>query len=251
MSQTITLILVKSLIIESVKNETFFRGLVEKAADQKALTVAYHEQAGNETYQERLLLRGLYTNLSNLKTHLSDYLSISDQSSDDNNIDSKEEEGNIILYLTVSDYFNKGYADPLAKLCSKYIEEAMLMDWWKPVNEKQSDLYAQFVERDLTAIKRCFNKKPPCYPKYPYTRHISIMASVLNVKVGHAYTLTYTIDNGAEDDILARLNNHNIKTGKSKEGFIVKGQHPGSTLLTLFSKHDEDISVTVLIHIQP
>ena len=160
MDQTISLQFSMSAILANVKSETFLSGQVEKAANEKAIAEAYHEQAGDEAYQTRLLNRGLYTNLSELETHLSDYLTSSGQSSADNI--TQTESGDIItLTLLVSDRFNKGYTDPLAKLCSKYIEEAMLMDWWKPINEKQSALYAQFVERDLAAIKRCFNKTAP------------------------------------------------------------------------------------------
>ena len=139
MSHTISLQFVTSAILDNVKSETFLRGQVEKAANEKAISEAYHEQAGDETYQNRLLNRGLYTNLGELKTHLSDYLTSSGQSSADN-ITQSEDNGIITITLLVSDRFNTGYTDTLAKLCSKYIEECMLMDWWKPINEKQSAL---------------------------------------------------------------------------------------------------------------
>ena len=84
MNNTIQLTLNKPLIFNSVKNETFLRGQVIKAADGKLITEAYHEQAGDEAYQERILSRGLYTNLEELKTYLSDYLTDSGQSSADN-----------------------------------------------------------------------------------------------------------------------------------------------------------------------
>lgn len=38
---TIKLELLKSIIIESVKNETFHRGQFDKAVDDKAITMAY------------------------------------------------------------------------------------------------------------------------------------------------------------------------------------------------------------------
>ena len=125
---TIKLTLIKSLIINSVKNETFLRGQVVKASNDKLITEAYHEQAGDEQYQEALLARGLATNMADLLTHFSDYLTSSGQSSGDNIIDYDEEGDTIVISLEVSDRFNTGYTDPLAKLSSKYIEEAMLMD---------------------------------------------------------------------------------------------------------------------------
>jgi len=251
MNQTIQLTLIKSLILESVKNETFFRGNVEKAADQKAITVAYHEQAGDETYQERILSRGLYTNLEELKTHLSDYLSSTGQSSADNNIDSEEDGDNIIIKLVVSDRFNKGYTNSLAKLSAKYIEEAMLMDWWKPINEKQSALYSQFVERDLAAIKRCFNKTAPSVPTIPYTTILEIHhGSAIELEIGEDYTVTYEISDGAIDDIECRVeDNHIVSTGRSEDGFTVRGIQRGHTYIQLYSRHNEELTQTVHVYV--
>lgn len=249
MNQTIQLTLAKSLIIESVKNETFLRGQVEKAANDKAITQAYHEQAGNEQYQERLLNRGLQTNFAELKTYLSDYLSSSGQSSGDN-IYSEESGDNIILHLTVSDRFNKEYTDPLAKLCSKYIEEAILMDWWKPINEKQSALYAQFVERDLKAIKRCFNKTAPIAPSVPYTTYLRTTGSAIELEIGEEYTVTYEISDGAIDDIECRVEDRAlIDTGRSEEGFTVIGKLRGHTYIELYSRHNPELTRTVHVYI--
>ena len=151
MSHQISITLVKSLIIESVKNETFQKGQFDRAVDPKAVTAAYHEQAGDEQYHLRILDRALYTNLSELKTILSEYVSPYGGMTADN-IYSRENDDFIVISLSVSERFNNGMMEPLAKLCSKYVEESMLMDWWKPINDKQASLYAQFVERDLAAI---------------------------------------------------------------------------------------------------
>lgn len=249
MTHTILLTLVKSVIFNSVKNETFFRGQVDKAADQKAITMAYHEQAGDEAYQERILSRGYHTNLADLKTYLSDYLSDSGQSSGDN-IYSEERDDNTILHLTVSDRFNRGYTDPLAKLCAKYIEESMLMDWWKPINEKQSALYAQFVERDLQAIKRCFNKTAPVAPSVPYTTFIRTTGSAVELEIGEVATVTYIISDGAIDDIECRLEDQTlVNVGRSEQGFTLTGKLRGHTYIELYSRHNPDLTRTVHVYV--
>ena len=251
MNQTITLTLVKSLIIESVKNETFFRGQVEKAANEKAITQAYHEQAGDETYQERLLNRGFATNVSELLTHFSDYLSSSGQSTGDNVIGLDDEDGKMIIHLVVSDRFNKGYTDTLAKLSAKYVEDAMLMDWWKPVNEKQSGLYAQFVERDLAAIKRCFNKTAPIVPSTPYTTTLKTTGTAICIGVGEPYTVTYEISDGAIDDIECRTEGEQnlIDVGRSGQGFTVTGRLRGHTYMQLYSRHNPDLAKTIHVYV--
>ena len=247
---TIKLTLIKPLIFESVKNETFFRGQVEKAADGKAITLAYHEQAGDETYQNRLLERALYMNLGELKTHFSEYLVASGQSAADNGISSYEDGDAIVLHLEVSERFNKAYTDTLAKLSSKYIEEAMLMDWWKPVNEKQSALYAQFVERDLAAIKRCFNKTAPVAPTYQYPTSLSVVGYAIDIGVGEEYTVTYTISSGSIDDIEIRIADASIcQAGRSQEGFTIIGRQLGHTYIKLYSRHDEQVACTIQVYV--
>ena len=249
MEQTIALTLIKSKIIESVKNETFFRGQVDKAIDGKATTMAYHEQAGDHQYQERMLDRALYTNLEELKTHLSDYLSSNGQSTADN-IESSEDGGNIILRLVVGNRFNKGYTNSLAKLSSKYIEESMLMDWWKPINEKQSMFYAQFVERDLAAIKRCFNKTAPQAPSVPYTTILNVPGSAIDLGVGEEHTVTYSISDGAIDDIEVKIQDTSlIEAGRTSEGFTIKGNRLGHTFIQLYSRHNPELNRTIHVYV--
>lgn len=249
MDRTITITLVKSVILTNVKNETFLRGQVVKAADQRLITEAYHEQAGDEAYQEAILNRGLQMYLEELKTHFSDYLTSNGQSSGDN-ISSTENDGNIVITLVVSDRFNTGYTDSLAKLSAKYIEEAILMDWWKPINEKQSALYGQFVERDLQAIKRCFNKTAPVAPSYKYTTLLELPGHAIDIGIGEEYTITYTISDGAIDDIEIRIEDMNIcEAGRTKEGFTVIGKQLGHTYVELYSRHNQELTNVVHVYV--
>ena len=249
MDKTITLTLVKALIIEAVKNETFLTGQVEKAAEEKLIAHAYHEQAGDETYQERLLERALYTNLGDLLSHLSDYISPDSSATGDNNYYA-ESGGSIVLYIVVSQRFNNAYTDSLAKLCSKYIEESMLMDWWKPVNEKQSALYAQFVERDLQAIKRCFNKTAPTAPTVPYTQSLSVTGSTVELEVGELHNITYTLSDNAIDDIEIRIeDSHIVNAGRDEHGFLLVGKAIGHTYVELYSKHNESVSQVIQVYV--
>lgn len=249
MDKTITLTLYKPLIMESVKNETYQRGKFDKAVDQKAISAAYVEQAGNEDYHERILSRTLYTSLEELKTHLSDYISSNGATSGDN-IGHSESGDNIVITLVVGDRFNHGYTGSLAKLCSKYIEEAMLMDWWRPVNEKQSALYSQFVERDLAAIKRCFNKTAPAAPTYRYPTLLNVIGSAIDLGVGEEHTVTYEISDGAIDDIEIRVeDNKVIEAGRTAEGFTVIGKQYGHTYIQLYSRHNSELSQTVHVYV--
>jgi hypothetical protein len=249
MNNSIILTLHKAQIIESVKNETFQRGTFDKAADAKAYQVAYVEQAGDEEYHKRLLLRSLSTSLEELKSHLSDYLSTIGGSTGDNVFDG-DENGMIKLTLVVGDRFNRSYTDSLARLSAKYIEDVMLMDWWRPINEKQSSLYAKFVERDLEAIKRCFNKTAPAAPLYKYPTSLNITGSTINIGVGEEHTVTYTISDGAIDDIEARIEDANIcGTGRNSEGFTIYGRNSGNTNVLIYSRHNPELNRNIKVHV--
>jgi hypothetical protein len=249
MDNTITLTLIKPLILESVKNETFQRGKFDKAVDPKAITAAYVEQAGNEDYHERILERTFYTSLEELKTHLSDYLS-SNGSTTGDNIASSISGDNVTITLVVGNRFNHGYTDTLAKLSAKYIEEAMLMDWWRPINEKQSTLYANFVERDLAAIKRCFNKTAPVAPSYKYPTSLDVAGSAIDIGIGEEHTVTYAISDGAIDDIEIIIDDAAIcEAGRTHEGFTVIGKQLGHTYAQLYSRHNSELTQTVHVYV--
>ena len=154
------------------------------------------------------------------------------------------------MYLVVSERFNKSYTSSLARLSSKYIEESMLMDWWKPLNEKQSALYGQFVERDLAAIKRCFNKTAPVAPSYQYPTTLSVTGSAVDIGVGEETTVTYTISEGAIDDIEIRIEDeHLITAGRARNGFTIIGRQLGNTYIQLYSRHNEELTQTVHVYI--
>ncbi len=249
MNKTITLTLNKPLIIESVKNETYQTGKFERAANPGSSSAAFVEQAGNEDYHERILLRSLSTGLEDLKTHLSDYLSSNGASSGDN-IGSTISGDNITITLVVGDRFNSGFTNSLAKLCSKYIEETMLMDWWRPVNKDRASLYAEFVERDLKSIRRCFNKTAPTAPSYQYPVSISVEGSSIELGVGEESTVTYTLSAGAIDDIEARIERPQfVETGRTEEGFTIKGKSLGHSIVTLYSRHNPSVSVSVEVFV--
>ena len=249
MNNSITLTLYKTQIIESVKNETFLRGTFDKAADVRAVQMAYVEQAGDEEYHKRLLLRSLSTSLEELKSYLSDYLSATGGSTGDNVIEDDSDDV-VTLTLVVGERFNYGYTDSIARLSAKFIEEVMLMDWWRPINEKQSSLYAKFVERDLASIRRCFNKTAPSAPSYKYPTSLKVHGSAINIGVGEEHTVTYTISAGAIDDIEVRIGDiHICGSGRNSEGFTIYGRNHGVTYIQLYSRHNQELNQNIQVYV--
>lgn len=272
--KTIKLTLIKSLIIESVKNETYQKGQVDKASKENASALAFHEQAGDESHHLRMLQRGMYTAYADLQTQLSTYLSDSGSPVGDNLIETEETEDNFKLLLQVSDRFNDGYTNSLALLCSKYIEESMLVDWWKPIDKEKAATYLAFQEKDLAGIRRCFNKRAPHRPVYHFPTAITLKYPVLpelngcpgwlnpdeaaslgpnilfgnpwHIGVGDHTDISYTLTGENEvipiDDILVRCDDICCKPSLNNDGeWRITGVSTGYCIVTLYSRHNDRV----------
>jgi hypothetical protein len=140
--------------------------------------------------------------------------------------------------------------DALAKLASEYIINASLMDWYKPFNEKQSALYASFLERNITAVRRCFNKTAPIVPTYKYPTSLTVPGSAVDLGIGEEHTVTYSISDGAIDDIEIRIEDTTIcQAGRTAEGFTVIGKQLGHTWIQLYSRHNTELTQTVHVYV--
>ena len=237
----IKLTLYKSLIIESIKAETYIKGAVDKAANANATALAFQETAGDETVHERKLQRLLSTSIATLKTQIAPFL---DQSpnSQGSNVSTQFDDDKIYFFLTVSDRFNRSLTDPLAKLFSKFIEENSLFLWYGTFSPEQAKFYQSLIAEDMTEIMQALSKKAPVNVAIPYTSTLSITNNEITITVDEEASLTYTIDEGAVDDIEIVPDNPCIKVCRAIDGFIIKGVRPGLAHCNLFSAHNEEIS---------
>ena len=271
MSQTIKITLIQSVIINSVKNETFQTGNVVKATDGKAITRAYHEQAGDEAYHERMLARAMFTQVEKLKTWFAEYLSGTGNVVEDPLIDSDEQGGSFNILLSVSDRFNLGYTKTLARLSQKYVEDRMIHLWWAASDRDKSAFYAQLAEDDLVGIMRCFNKTAPDAPEYQFADAITLKYPILPsngtslsgdgggivpettllqhpylIGTGQESEITYALsraDGGKPiDDILTRADNECCTVCLDDRGrWCIRGRYRGVSVITLFSRHDDNV----------
>ena len=252
--QLIKLHIVTSLIIEAVKAETFIRGAVIKASDDKANAMVYQSQAGDELVHERKLKRNLYSAAEELKTYLSDYLEILGPASADNNIESEVnwETESLDIELIVSRRFNKSYTNSLARLCSRFIEDSMIIMWFKTVDPNQAQVYVTSLETTKTAIQRCFNKLPPNLPPVPYTYELDINATSCTMEPNHRFKVHYTIGDDSIDDIQAESSDNKIasveRTGSKI--FSIYSHLAGTATVKVFSKHREEIYKEVTVTVE-
>lgn len=275
MSKTIKIQIIHSLAINSAKNETYQKGVVDKAVDANLIKAAFHEQAGNEAYHEAMLKRFLFSQIEKLKTFFSDYLTGGGNVAEDATISGTEENGVSEIVLSVSDRFNDGYVKSLARLSQKYVEDRMIHLWWVPVAKDFAALYAEVAEDDLAGIKNCFNKTAPAAPTYQFPTSITLRYPIIPDSDGVPGYLTpnnsddiepellfshpYTIGRGQEseisyvlegengvkpiDDIMVRADNPDccnpyiLPSG----GWGLSGKRRGFSIITLYSRHNDQV----------
>ncbi len=255
------LTLYKSLILESVKVDTYLKSVIDRSSDDKATQLAYHEAAGDEETHQRKLLRGIDISLAQLKEEIANFLCYANVSSG-NNVYSEIDNSNndiIYLYLVLDNRFNTSMLEPLAKMCSKYIEDNTIRLWYSALGiGNQIELYNAACVADLLDIKSAFTKKAPVAVHIPYTAKINVSpGSVISVPRGESVTVTYTIDEGAVDDIEAeyaayRCNGRPqhlcIKVTRGQGcNFFIEGIYPGAAEIALYSAHDEDVRTTIKV----
>lgn len=167
MSKTITLSLKKPLIIEAVKADTFQTGQVDKSADPvKNAALAYNEQAGDETYQERKLVRFLRSGLSRFAAAMNEFVDSENGSIEYTLADNND---NITIAIVVSDRYNDGLAQPLSSFAEEYITYTMDYMWWQSIKPALAKDYYEYAQDTLTQIRLCLAKTAPAASEISYT----------------------------------------------------------------------------------
>ena len=282
MSKNIKIQIIHSLALNSAKNETYQKGVVEKAVDPKLITAAFHEQAGNEKYHEAMLGRSMFSQIEVLKTFFADYLTGGGNVAEDATIDSTEADGVTEILLNVSDRFNNGYVKTLARMSQKFVEDRMVYLWWLSVSKEYAAIYNTAAEEDRIIIMNCFHKTAPEAPTYKFPTAIEVrypiipereqmpgfitpdnkdvvmpemlFANPFIIGIGQeseiSYTLTGDDDTKPIDDIVVRADNPCCKTYIDKCGrWGVVGKSLGYTVVTLYSRHDDTVFAKFAIRV--
>ena len=267
--KTITLSILRSVIIDAVKIDTYIRGTIDKASDERANRMAYHETAGDEDAHERKLQATMVSAAESLATYLSDYLLPSNQLTGDNAV-ILDYSGNseIVFTLNVSDRFNETYTSSLARLASKFISTSMLVEWYETINPNQAEVYSRKIPSIKADIQRCFNKTAPQQPYYPFTQELTLDKDEVTILmpdnyfktehtmeqlIGYEAVVNYTIDENTIDDIEFKTDIRKFAiVNKAKFGAInIIPKGIGVGYLTVWSRHMEaDTKKTIKIEVK-
>lgn len=249
--------IIKSVVIEAVKSTTYLKAKVDSAADENAVKVGFNEAAGDDEVHENLLTHDFQTALEMVKTLLAEYLVPTAQSVGDNIIYYNDKDDDIVEFvLNASRRCNGTLTDTLARLVAKYVEDYMIFQWWtKTTNLKQAEIYRASLAVDEKNIRRCFVLSGPTLPTIPYTQHLTAKVdgseedgAVTIALENKEETLSYSIDNGAIDDIEARSDDPSVlEIHRSPEPytFSLNPVNTGVAIVTLFSRHSDKLKVEV------
>jgi hypothetical protein len=249
--------IIKSVVIEAVKSTTYLKAKVDSAADENAVKVGFNEAAGDDEVHENLLTHDFQTALEMVKTLLAEYLVPTAQSVGDNIIYYNDKDDDIVEFvLNASRRCNGTLTDTLARLVAKYVEDYMIFQWWtKTTNLKQAEIYQASLAVDEKSIRRCFVLSGPTLPTIPYTQHLTAKVdgseedgAVTIALENKEETISYSIDNGAIDDIEARSDDPSVlEIHRSPEPytFSLNPVNTGVAIVTLFSRHSDKLKVEV------
>ena len=173
--KTLTIEILRSVIIDAVKTDTHIKGTIDKSIDEKASRVAYNETAGDEAYHLRKLDRTITASAENLVAEISGNTEITPDYSDVTKIK---------ISVGVDARFNTSFASTLARLSSEYITNYVLVLWFGAITNGQNQVqfYSQLASTYLNSIRKCFNKVAPPAPTKKDDSEQDVEASILDTK---------------------------------------------------------------------
>ena len=175
--KTITLNILRSVVMDGVKIDTHIRGLIDKSIDEKASRVAYNETAGDEAHHLRKIDRTITASAAHLVAEISDMLSGNTTITPDYSDATK-----IKISVGVDARFNTSFAPTLARLSSEYITNYVLVLWFGAITNGQNQVqfYSQLASTYLNSIRKCFNKVAPPAPTKKNASGQDVEASILD-----------------------------------------------------------------------
>ena len=237
----LTIRLAVKTILDAVKSEAFMTGISHKAVDGGAAILAYQEQAGDDEMHLRMMHNSMVAAAESVNAFLSDYALSSLDITDDY----------VAIRLTIPERFNPAFTDTLPRIVQTIICRSMLVDWWRPISHDKSEEYKAAVDDTFNAAAACFNRIPPHFAKYPFTKKVSVGGPVLALTYSDTpAVLPYVIDDGAIDDIEANSYNKRIarvKTDHDSHTLIVKMKNLGEARAIVYSSHNDIVRQTFTI----
>lgn len=277
----IKLVLSKAEILQRVKAKSHIKGVSDMNDNESVNSArkTYTQQAGDDPDSNFLLLSSLRTGVDRFKSIMVDYvISFEDDTDTADNIHDNLSDNTVdvfTIFLNVSERFNKAMTQPLTDHASAYVENQMLYDWYLPLAPEVAKNFASAAAAIQIEIMRSVVKVRPQVPTYKYPTEIimrypiipdrdgmpgyitpdnqgtmqpeMLFANPWIIGIGQESEISYTLrseqDNYAPlDDIVVRADNPAVcQVGLSKGRWNCKGRMTGYTVVTLYSRHNDQV----------
>lgn len=250
--------IIKSEVIEAVKTVTYLKGRLDKKGD--ATNVALCDEIAAGEVHESALQHHFEMAMKSLETMFADYIVPTAQTIGDNAISCTTDDNGVVEFtLNVSQRYNGTLTDALARLSARYAEDYILCQWWTALGlTNQAEPYRATTVTDERAIRQCFALLAPAVPSSPYSSTITVhndgesIEGSLSLEKGDDITLSYSLDDGAIDDIEARSDSPSVlevHRSHFRSSFCLVGVNTGIATVRLFSRHNDDVffELTVVV----
>ena len=277
----IKLLLSKEEILQKVKAKTKIKGLADMAAAKEngdSIRYAHNEEAGDDPDSQFLLLSSLRTGLGRFKSVVVEYVVSYDGTVTADNIHDNLSNTTVDVFtltMEVSNRFNPAFTQPLTDHASEYIVLQMLYDWYLPFAPEIAKNFASAAAAVQLEIIRCFVKTRPKVPAYKYPTEIIMKYPIIPDRdgfpgyitpgnratmqpellfanpwilgIGQESEISYTLRSEQDDfkpldDIIVRADNPQIcSVGLNKGQWCCQPHCEGYTVITLYSRHDDQV----------
>lgn len=150
----LTITLYKSELLYDVENKTYLTGR-SRSNGTNHEEVA-NMQASEDDENRNQILRSFTNALGNLRTKLSEYLSLTTTSSDDALM---SDDDNISLALSMPSNYNKNTVDAITGALHQYFVNTAVGDWFAITNKADAADYVAQAAANLEALREALNKR--------------------------------------------------------------------------------------------
>lgn len=154
--KSIRITLFKSELVADIQNKTFLTGR-SRSTGSNHEEVA-HMQANDDDEDSLQVLRSIKNAVSSLKTKLSEFISAT-ATSDDNNLDNTMEANTFIILLNMPSNYNEATVETLTAEAHQYVVNTAVADWFAITNKADAADYNTLAAANIENIREAINKR--------------------------------------------------------------------------------------------
>lgn len=159
--KSVTITLYASELLYDVENKTYLTGRSRQNGNNHEEVA--NMQASEDEENRNQILRSFGNALGSLKTKLSEYLNLSETSSNDALLDGTK---NISISLQMPSNYNESTVDTITSAAHQYFVNTAVGDWFAITNKADASDYISQAAANIETLREALNKRvQPTYTK--------------------------------------------------------------------------------------